>query len=92
MAASTAALPAGPAIVAGAELVVRQCCSCRRRSPRSCPTVRGDRSHALGNLFGSSVVTIVLMCVPAFFTRRQLSRWEGAASLAYTTWLVTTRL
>ncbi|QQQ80629.1 calcium/sodium antiporter [Saccharothrix sp. 6-C] len=42
------------------------------------------------------MVATALVCVPAFFTRRQLSRWEGAAFVAtyvaYTTWLVTTRL
>jgi cation:H+ antiporter len=42
------------------------------------------------------MVATALVCVPAFFTRRQLSRVEGGAFVAayvlYTTWLLTTRL
>ena len=42
------------------------------------------------------MVTTALVCVPAFFTRRQLTRGEGGAFVAayvlYTTWLIMTRL
>ena len=42
------------------------------------------------------MVATALVCVPAFFTRRELSRWEGGAFVAtyvlYTTWLLTLRL
>lgn len=42
------------------------------------------------------MVATALVCVPAFFTRRQLTRVEGGAFVAayvlYTTWLLTTRL
>lgn len=42
------------------------------------------------------LVATALVCVPAFFTRRQLGRWEGGAFVAtyvlYTTWLLTMRL
>jgi cation:H+ antiporter len=42
------------------------------------------------------MVATALVCVPAFFTRRRLSRWEGGVFVAtyvlYTTWLITTRL
>lgn len=91
-------------------------------------TMRGDRSIALGNLMGSSVLNIALIlgptvlaapgsvpvpddvlavdlilmvaaaliCVPAFWTRRQLSRLEGGLFIAaygvYIAWLLTARL
>ncbi|NUT45962.1 MAG: calcium/sodium antiporter [Saccharothrix sp.] len=42
------------------------------------------------------MVATTLVCLPAFFTRRRLGRWEGAAFVAtyalYTIWLLTTRL
>lgn len=42
------------------------------------------------------MVATALVCVPAFFTRRQLTRGEGGAFVAayvlYTTWLIMTRL
>ncbi|MEU4744953.1 calcium/sodium antiporter [Actinosynnema sp. NPDC023658] len=42
------------------------------------------------------MVASALVCVPAFFTRRRLSRWEGGAFVTtyvlYMAWLLTTRL
>lgn len=42
------------------------------------------------------MVATALVCVPAFFTRRRLSRWEGGVFVAtyvlYTTWLIALRL
>jgi cation:H+ antiporter len=42
------------------------------------------------------LVATAIVCVPAFFTDRRLSRWEGAAFIAtyalYMTWLLATRI